>query len=68
MPIVPTPAAARYSAAGEPETARADAEHAALLEFLLPFDADLRHDEMPAVALDFVVRESHSTGHPPLKE
>jgi hypothetical protein len=30
-----------------------------LLELLLPFDADLRHDEMPAVSLDFFVRESH---------
>ena len=42
-----------------PEAARADAQHAALLELLLPFDAHLRHDEMPAVALDFVVRQGH---------
>ena len=37
------------------ETAGADAQHAALLELLLPFDTYLRHDEMPAVAFDFVV-------------
>ena len=41
------------------EPARADAEHAAALELLLPFDADLRHDEVPAVAFDFVVRKRH---------
>ena len=37
------------------EAAGADAEHAAGLQPALPVDADLRHDEMPAVALDFVV-------------
>ena len=37
------------------EAARADAEHAARLQLPLPFHADLRHDQMPAVALDFVV-------------
>ena len=37
------------------ESARADAEHAAGLQLALPVDADLRHDQMPAVALDFVV-------------
>jgi hypothetical protein len=40
---------------GRAKSARTDAEHAALLELLLPVDTDLRHDEMPAVAFDFVV-------------
>ena len=37
------------------EPARADAEHAAGLQLALPFDADLRQDQVPAVALDLVV-------------
>src|SRR5688572_18547988 len=37
------------------ETAGTDAQHAARLQLALPVDADLRHDQMPAVALDLVV-------------
>ena len=37
-----------------PEPAGADAEHAARLEPPLPVHADLRHDQVTAVALDFV--------------
>ena len=39
------------------EPAGADAEHARGLQLALPLDADLRHDQMPAVALNFVVRQ-----------
>jgi hypothetical protein len=39
------------------EAAGADAQHAARLQAPLPVHADLRHDQVPAVADDFVVRE-----------
>ena len=39
------------------EAAGADAQHAARLQLALPVHADLRHDQMPAVALDLVVGE-----------
>ena len=39
------------------ESAGADAQHAAGLQLALPVDADLRHDQMPAVAFDLVVGE-----------
>ena len=36
------------------ETAGADAQHLRGLQLALPVDADLRHDQVPAVALDLV--------------
>ena len=39
------------------EAAGADAQHAAGLQPALPVHADLRHDQVAAVALDLVVRE-----------
>ncbi len=42
---------------GRTEAARADAQNAAGFEASLSVNADLGHDEMPAVALDFFVRE-----------
>ena len=39
------------------EAAGADAQHLAGLQLALPVHADLRHDQVPAVALDFVVGE-----------
>ena len=49
---------------GRAEAAGADAQHAARLQLQLPFDADLRHDEMPAVALHFVVRQRRCLERP----
>src|SRR6185369_12553512 len=40
---------------GRSQSARADAEHLRRLQLLLRLDADLRHDQVPAVALDFFV-------------
>ena len=40
---------------GRAQPARADAEDLRVLELALPLDADLRHDEVPAVAADLVV-------------
>jgi hypothetical protein len=37
------------------QSAGADAEHARRLQFLLPIHANLRHDQMPRVAQDFVL-------------
>ena len=62
MPMRPTPAAARYIAAGEPEPARADAQHAARLDLALPVHADLRHDQVAAVALDLLGVERRELG------
>jgi hypothetical protein len=39
------------------KAARPDTQHAPGLQAALPLDADLRHDQVPAVALDFVVRK-----------
>ena len=39
------------------EPARADAQHLGGLQLALPLDADLRHDQVPAVALDLVARQ-----------
>ena len=39
------------------ESAGADAQHLRRLQLALTVDADLRHDQMPRVALDFVVGE-----------
>src|SRR5204862_7051398 len=39
------------------QSARADAQYPGCLEPELTFHADLRHDEMPRVAQDFVVRK-----------
>ena len=39
------------------EAAGADAQHAARLQPSLTVDADLRHDQVPAVTFDFVVGE-----------
>ena len=49
------------------EAARADAQHAARLQLALPVHADLRHDQVPAVALDLVgVETSAELGRRPL--
>ena len=56
MPMRPTPAAARYNAAGEPRPPAPMQSTLPALQLLLSLDADLRHDEVPAVAFDFVVR------------
>ena len=56
---------------GRAEAAGADAEHLRGLQLALPLDADLRHDQVPAVALHFVVgqlgqrRTSAAAGAPP---
>src|SRR5262245_41883097 len=42
---------------GRAESAGADAQDLPCLEAALPVDADFRHDQMPAVAFDLVVRE-----------
>ena len=40
---------------GRSEPARADAQHLRRLQLALTVDADLRHDQVPRVALDLVV-------------
>ena len=57
------PAAARYSAERRAETARADQQHAGLLQLQLPFHADFGHDQVPAVAEDFVFRQTYFVRH-----
>ena len=37
------------------QTARADAEHLCIEQFFLPFNADLRKNQMPFVAIDLFV-------------
>ena len=44
------------------EPAGADAQHARRLELALTLDADLRHDQVPAVALHFVVGQFRQIG------
>ena len=41
------------------QPARANAQHARRFQLLLPLHADLRHDQMPRVAQDFVLAECH---------
>ena len=57
MPIRPTPAAARYIAAGEPRPPAPMQSTLPAFSSPLTVHADLRHDQMPAVALDLVVGE-----------
>ena len=42
---------------GRAEAAGADAQHLRRLQLALPVHADLRHDQVPAVALDLVAGE-----------
>ena len=46
-----------------PEPAGADADHAPRLELALPVHPDFRHDEVPAVALDFLARQLRRLVH-----
>ena len=57
MPIVPIPAAARYSSSGEPRPAGADDEDSRGLQFGLTDPADLGQQDVTGVALQFVVGE-----------
>ena len=50
MPMVPTPAAARYRAAGDPEAAGAEQEHPRVEELELALDVDLRQQQVALVA------------------
>ena len=56
---MPTPAAARYSATGDPESAGADNQHASRFQPRLSLEAKLRQQRMPAVAEQFVRRKGH---------
>ena len=63
--MVPTPAAARYIAAGDPRPPAPMQSTLAGLQLALTVHADLRHDQMPAVAFDLVVGElwaAHASG------
>jgi hypothetical protein len=57
IPSVPTPAAARYSAAAE--AAGADQQHLGVEQLLLALEADLRDQQVARVALALLGRESH---------
>ena len=57
MPIVPTPAAARYSSAGEPRPPAPMHEHLGLEDLDLPGLADLGKEEVTRVAVALVVVE-----------
>ena len=54
MPSVPTPAAARYSSAGEPRPPAPTHEHLGVLQPLLPGHRDVRDDQVAAVAAHLV--------------
>ena len=54
MPSVPTPAAARYIAAGDPRPPAPMHSTFAAFSVALPVHADFRQDQVPAVAPDFV--------------
>ena len=63
MPILPTPAAARYMAAGRAEAAGAQQEHARAEQLALAGPADLGQDEVPRVAGDLVGGEAAALCH-----
>ena len=69
-PSVPTPAAARYSAAGEPSPPAPMSSTRAALSSPLPVDADVGQDEMPAVPEKLIARQRRQRGHcqPPHRE
>ena len=54
MPIVPTPAAARYISERRAEAAGADDEHARGFQLLLALAADLLQHQLALVAFDLV--------------
>ena len=54
MPSVPTPAAARYSSAGDPRPPAPTHEHLGVLQALLPGHPDVGDDQVAGVALDLV--------------
>ena len=56
-PRRPTPAAARYSAAGEPSPPAPMQQHARRLQLALPVHAHLGHDQVAAVALHLLVAQ-----------
>ena len=62
MPSVPTPAAARYSSAGEPRPPAPDAQHLGVLQAPLPGLAHVRDDQVPGVAPDLVHGQVVSRG------
>jgi hypothetical protein len=59
MQIVPTPAAARYIATGEPRPPAPMQSTRAAFKLLLPFHPHFRKDQVTAVALDLVGVERH---------
>ena len=67
MPMVPTPAAARYEHQRRAEPAGADDEHARAFELLLALAADLLQHEVALVALDLRRRQARRGCflHPP---
>ena len=56
-PIVPTPAAARYSGAGEPRPPAPRTDHRGAFQPPLPLHADVVEDQVARVPPDLVVRE-----------
>jgi hypothetical protein len=49
---------------GRSKPARADANHARVLQFLLTLDADFRNDQVTAVALNFIVGQRRGSRSP----
>src|ERR1700704_3629965 len=44
---------------GRAQASGADQQHSGTLQLELPFESNLRHDEMPAVSKDLFIRELH---------